>query len=395
MKSRISNIFKDYIFTWKGTLILYVFFTLAISFQSMYLGKKVIEDYKFTLTHQNNYQIFKYSFHHLAANTNLYKAYSNEYWDLYKYSPSFAVFFAPMAVLPDWLGLSLWNLINSLTLLFAIYFLPNIEFRKKLFILLAILIETLTSLQSQQSNALIAGLIILSYGFIERKNLFIATALLTFSVYIKLFGIVGFAFFLFYPQKWKAALYGVFWFIIIFALPLLIIDFHSLINQYNNWGNMLALDHDTSLGLSVMSWLSTWFKVNISKNIVLFAGAIIYLMPFVRIKQWQYQKFRLMILASTLIWVVIFNHKAESPTFVIAMVGAAIWFFNSCKSKLNNVIFIIALLFTSLSPTDIFPVYIRTEIFVPYVVKSFPMILIYGILIFELLKMDFANAKDD
>jgi hypothetical protein len=82
-------------------------------------------------------------------------------------------------------------------------------------------------------------------------------------------------------------------------------------------------------------------------------------------------------LALTLIWVVIFNHKAESPTFIIAMAGAAIWYFNSERSTINTVLFILAVIFTSLAPTEIFPREIRVSVFEPYVVKVVPIILIW------------------
>ena len=152
--------------------------------------------------------------------------------------------------------------------------------------------------------------------------------------------------------------------VLLFALPLISIDYSNLTEQYKNWGVMLANDHDSSLGFSVMGWLHTWFHLNTNKNLVLLAGIIIYLIPLVRYKNWGNEKYRLLMLASTLIWVVIFNHKAESPTFVI--------------------------------PTDIFPSYVRTQIFVPYVIKSIPMIIIWGKIIYELtLGFDKNSVMED
>jgi hypothetical protein len=43
---------------------------------------------------------------------------------LYKYSPAFALFMAPFAMLSDFFGLPLWNLLNALVLLSAIFYLP-------------------------------------------------------------------------------------------------------------------------------------------------------------------------------------------------------------------------------------------------------------------------------
>jgi hypothetical protein len=46
----------------------------------------------------NNYIIFKQSFTHLYNHQDLYGAYSSEYWDLYKYTPTFAVLMAPFTM---------------------------------------------------------------------------------------------------------------------------------------------------------------------------------------------------------------------------------------------------------------------------------------------------------
>jgi hypothetical protein len=78
-----------------------------------------------------------------------------------------------------------------------------------------------------------------------------------------------------------------------------------------------------------------------------------------------------------LIWVIIFNHKAESATFIIASSGVALWFFSSPKSYLNILLAILVLVFTILSPTDLFPTYLRTHYVIPYLLKVFPCILVW------------------
>ena len=393
---KASNLFNKHLLSWKGVLILYILLSSAAAFQSISLGNKVYEGQITQYTHYNNYLIFKNSHHHLMEGSNLYQSWPEETWDLFKYSPTFAYFFGPLAALPDWAGLGFWNLINALSLFLAIYFMPVSNKKKQLFILLALGIEALTSFQSQQSNALMAGLMIGAFVLMEREKLFWAAGLLMFSVYIKLFGLVGFALFLFYPDKLKAAYSTLIWGVVFFAAPLISIEYTSLIEQYKNWGVMLANDHSTSLGFSVMGWLHSWFHLNINKNIMLLFGVMIYLIPVFMWKKWKYKKFRLLMLASTLIWVVIFNHKAESPTFVIAMAGATIWFFYSAKTKFDVTLFVLAFVFTSLSPTDIFPSYVRTQIFVPYVVKSVPMIIIWGKIIYELtLGLDKNSVMED
>ena len=118
-------------------------------------------------TEYNNYIIFKNSFYHLLEGKDLYILYPNEQWDLYKYSPAFALFMGLIAWLPNIIGLIIWNVLNALVLLWAIKMLP---FRQRTISLLLwfVFLEMLTSIQSSQSNAMIAGLIIAAYGWLQR-----------------------------------------------------------------------------------------------------------------------------------------------------------------------------------------------------------------------------------
>ncbi|MDQ3018032.1 MAG: DUF2029 domain-containing protein, partial [Bacteroidota bacterium] len=155
----------------------------------------------------NNYIIFRQSWFHLIQHKDLYSHFMVEQWDLYKYSPTFSFLFGAFSYLPDSIGLICWNTINSLLLAIAIYALPMLNQKQKAFILLACLIESLTSLQNEQSNGLMAGLIILAFALCERQKFFWAMMCIVLSIYIKIFGVVALMLFIFYPQKWKTALY--------------------------------------------------------------------------------------------------------------------------------------------------------------------------------------------
>jgi hypothetical protein len=333
----------------------------------------------------NNYVIFKTSFTHLVHNQDLYQAYPQEYWDLYKYSPTFSMFFAPFTILPDAIGLNLWNIINALILLLAIYYLPLFNAKQKGLILLICLLELTTSMQNQQSNGLMAGLIILTFGLLEKRNYLLATFCIVFSIYIKLFGVVGLVLFLFYPQKWRLALYTLAWTLLLFALPLLAISFGQLKFLYASWKHLIDSDLSASYGYSVIGWLHSWFGAEFNKQIIVITAAMLFILPFFRFRQYKYFAFRMLALASLLIWIVIFNPKAESPTFIIAMAGVAIWFFAGKKNNLNIILFVAAFVLTSLSPTDLFPRYLREEFVKPYNLKVFPCILIWLKIVYDMI----------
>lgn len=374
-------------FLWDRKTVVSILFLFALvaSLQSLTQPKKTWEEGGKEYNRYNNYTIFERSFHHLKNQEDLYILFPEEQWDLYKYSPTFSVFFGVFAVFPDSIGLTLWNLLNCLIVVLGVYYLPKITEKQKGLILLLSIFEMLTSLQNSQSNGLMAGLLLLAFGLLERKHIFWATLLLVFSVYIKLFGLVGFALFLFYPQKIKFILYSLFWAVILFLLPLLFVDIHQYTFLFKSWGNMLSNDHSASYGLSVMGWLNAWFGWAGNKLFIVGIGVLLFLVPLVRFKQYANPNFRLLMLVSILLWTVIFNHKAESPTFIIAFSGAAIWFFSANKSPINLVLFVMAFIFTTISPTDLFPKVVRNELIEPFQLKVFPCILIWFKVLYDLL----------
>ena len=107
----------------------------------------------------NNFRIFKFSFYHLIHYRDIYRLFPDDHWDLYKYSPAFALCFGLLSWLPDTIGLFLWNLINALCLFAGVRLLPVLSDEKKSWILLFGLLEMLLSIQNTQSNGLMAGLI--------------------------------------------------------------------------------------------------------------------------------------------------------------------------------------------------------------------------------------------
>ncbi|MPR37076.1 DUF2029 domain-containing protein [Cytophagaceae bacterium SJW1-29] len=336
-------------------------------------------------TSYNNYIIFKQSFFHLLEGKDLYILHEEVQWDLFKYSPTFALLFGGLAVLPDFVGLALWNLLNALVLFYAIYFLPHLNNRTKGLILVFVLIELLTSLQNEQSNGLIAGLLIFTFGALEREKYWMASFCLVATIFIKLFGIVALALFLLYPNKLKLAYTTASWVLLFGLLPLLVVSFDQFVFLYKSWWYMLANDHSTSDGLSVVGWLKTWFGWEVNKTLISGVGACLFCLPLLRISQYGTYIFRIWLLASVLLWVVIFNHKAESPTFIIAVCGVALWYFSQVPKPENRVLLLLTFVFTILSATDIFPPSVRNEWFKPFVVKAIPCILVWVKITVDLL----------
>ncbi|MEL6925821.1 MAG: glycosyltransferase family 87 protein, partial [Bacteroidota bacterium] len=175
-------------FIWSGKfqLVVYLLLALLISGQSLQRGSKTFVEGGASYTHYNNYQIFKHAFHHLVDGKDLYRTHPEDHFDLYKYSPGFAVFMSVFSLLPDGVGLALWNLLNALLLFWAIHALPRLPDRHKQLIGWLVLLELIGSLQNSQSNGLMAGLLLGAFVFLERRRDWLGTLLLVLSVFIKL-----------------------------------------------------------------------------------------------------------------------------------------------------------------------------------------------------------------
>jgi len=349
-------------------------------------------DYIYHYTHYNNFLLFKYSFYHLIQHKDLYLGWPGErHYDLFKYSPAFAFLMAPIAILPNLLGLIVWTALNGLILFYAFWKFPFKNDNYRLLAIVFVFPEAITSMEIFQSNCLVVGLIILAYLAIERKNIAIAAMLIIASAFIKLFGIAALVIFLFYPNKAKAALWTFIWLLVFAFLPLLVITPTELLAVYHSWVRCLSEDYSVSYGFSVMGWLYTWFGIN-AKSIIMLIGIILFLIPLLRIRSFHNAMFRQLFLASILIWMIIFNYKSESPTFIIAVSGIAIWFFTQEYKPINLGLLLFALVFTILSATDLFPKSIRDNYMIPFVVKVIPCTIIWIKVIYDLLTTDFPGS---
>lgn len=380
--SRIKNIlFENYRFI----LLVYILLAVVSSTQLIMLGKKPENANRHPYFKYNNYIIYKQSNTHMMDRKDLYKAYPSDYEDLYKYSPTFAWSFGIFSKIPDIFGLAIWNLINALVLFFSFIYLPNLDRRRKILMLMVVAFELVTSLQNSQANGLIAGLIIFTFGLLERRHYFLACFCVMSMVFIKIFGILAIVLFLFYPKKWKLVAYSFIWFIIFLIVPLISIGFGELQFHYTRWFKLLFSDYTSSSGISATGLINAWFGLNFNKLIFIICGFILLLIPYLNRRKYQDFTFRILGLASILIWVVIFNHKAESPTFIIAMSGVALWSLSSDLLKWKTALLIFAIILTSLSTSDLFPVSFRDGFLVPYVIKVVPSLLVWGIIIFQMI----------
>ncbi|GAB4131639.1 MAG: glycosyltransferase family 87 protein [Bacteroidia bacterium] len=380
----MKNLFRKYPFLAHPAFLLALY---VIVFAAVTLHRLLMVDDAF-----NNFDIFRYSFFNLITGNDLYILHPDQYFDLYKYSPTFALTMAPFWWIPKLPGLFIWNFLNALLPLYAIQRL-KISGYAKAFISYFILIELITSVQNSQSNGLMAGLMILSFVFLEEKKPALSVLMICLGFYVKLFAALAALLMLFYDRKPRFILSGALFVITLGVLPVAVTGIEGLTMQYKSWLHLLGNDPAHALNYSIMTFAERALHVHLSDSLYLIGGLILLSLPLLRQAHYNSYQWRITYLATILIWVVIFNHKAESPTFVIAMAGAALWYSVAEKNTFRLILILFVFLLTGLSATDLFPPFIRNEIIRPYALKALPCIVLFFVMIADLWKGKFSPER--
>jgi hypothetical protein len=344
----------------------------------------------------NNYFVYKYGFLNTIHRQTVFGPQPQHYNDLYHYGPVFALVMAPFAVLPDWIGVILWVMFNAWALYMAIKLLPLKE-TQYLPVLLICAHELMTSSSNVEINPLIAALIILSFVFIRDKKDFWAALMICIGTFIKLYGIVGLAFFFLSKDKTKLIAGLLFWSVILFVLPMAISSPSYIIQTYHAWYGDILQKNLNNIGpslqdISLMGLIRNIFNYRQLSNItVIIPGIMLFGLWYLRIKCYRLIPYQLLLLASTLIFVIIFSSSSESPTYIIAVAGVGIWFMNLERPVTGLEIFLLvfALILTVFSPSDLFPRYIRINYVQPYKLKALPCVLIWFKIIYETVSRKF------
>lgn len=344
----------------------------------------------------NNYIIFRTSYYHFKDHVNLYLTYPKEYYDVYIYGPLFTVFIAPLSWMPESWGFFFWEVGNAAAFLWAINLLP-FNNRAKTAILLLCAIEFANSSHYMQFNPIIAAIIIGSFMMVRQEKLKYATLLAVAGTLMKIYPIVGLAFFFFSKHKVRYILWSAFWLILFLILPAIISGPEFLFQTYKDWFAALTSKNLTNQSLTtgfdwcMMGAVRRAFQDSSIPNWpFLLMGAASVIGALARVKQYESLKFRLQLMCSLLIMVVIFSTASEHPTFIIATAGAVIYIMMQPKpfTTFNIVILVLLLVVTGLGPSDAFPKPARIWM-QNHAVKAYVPSIIWFKIAWELLFTDF------
>lgn len=356
----------------------------------------------FSDRHINNFTIFRTVFYHAIHHQNLYSEYPLEYADVNLYGPLFSVVIAPFAILPLQIGFVLWSLFNAWILFFAITKLP-VKKEWQYAILIFSCNEMLNNTAWSQINPFIAALIILGFVYANKGKNAWALFFILMATFIKLYGIVGFAFFFFNERKASFILWTFIWSIVFFLLPMAITTPYFATHSYIDWfeaithkaSKNIRMDiHNDLQDISVMGMIKRIFKWPSFKTWwVLLVVVVVFVIQLLQVAYYKDLRYKLYILCSVCIGLVIFSTSSESPTYIIAFPLVCLWFLMQNPSKTNNALFIFALVLTCFSYSDIFTPYVRTHIVRPYSLKALPCFVIWMLISFQIYSKQFLKLN--
>lgn len=347
-----------------------------------------------------DYSIFYHSFWHAWQQMPLYIIYPED-GNYFLYGPLFTVLMAPLAVLPYQLGRLLWMLIITVVPFWSIRKTCFTRYQQ-VFILWFVAAEAYLCTLDSESNSLILAILIFSFYLIDKEEDRWAALLIALGTTTKLFGIVGLAFLPFSRHKLKLIGWTAAWTAILLVLPMLVFGVDYIAQQYLAWYDVLVHKNELNqfaAGQNV-SLLGIVRKVSqcatYSDLWLMIPGMVLFALPYLRFKQYQHAAFRQTILASVLMFIILFATSSENYGYIIAMTGVAIWYTAAPwkRSKWDVALMVLAFILTSMSSSDLFYKPLWREVIKPYSLKALPVTIIWLKLTYELCKRDYEDCND-
>lgn len=384
MTESIKKFFcKPFWSDWRTISVVYALMPIIISIQKW--GK-----------HCNTYQIYKSVYYNCIDQLSLFDFYPYLEGDCNHYGPIFAYLIAPFALLQDSWGLLFWEIFLVAVFFISILYMP-LQRWQKVFMFWFCAHEVLTPLFVEQYDLAIAATFLLIFACIEKQKPIWAAFFIMLTIFIKLYGVMGFAFFFFIKDKKKFILACIGWAIVFFIAPMLISSADYIVSQYFEWYDSLVLKNNTNMfdSSNNTSLLGMIRKISncptYSDLWFIIPGCLLFLTPFRRIGQYKNVAFRYAMLTSITLFVVLFSTETESYGYISAMTGFVVWYVTAPwkRSRWDLYLMIYAFIFTSLCTSDVlFPRWIWVEIIKPYALKALPSAIIWFYLMWE---MNFRN----
>ena len=270
------------------------------------------------------------------------------------YTPVFTTIYAPIFLLPEWLGPFVWNGFNYCMLCLAIKTLPQplAPYRMKIFLFLLLLI--LQSTFCFQYNMVVCYIFLFAFTLLENDKPFWATLLIMISATTKYYGAIELGLLLCYPKFWRNMGYALFWGVVLLLLPTINTAFDNVFVLYKDmWGTYEshrgAADYP---GLFYAPGLKSLLLPNlriVQLSVLVLIGAMFFWLN----KRWSDFRFRVETLAVMMGYIILFSDSPETHTYMIALSGymMAFWL-QPQRSKFDWILFWLLFINFCILPVD-------------------------------------------
>ena len=238
------------------------------------------------------------------------------------YLPVFCVLFAPIFLLPWWLGPYIWNIGNFVLFSLAIWMLPKplAPYRTKIYLfLLSILMQ---SIFCYQYNTVVCYIFIFAFILLEKNKPFWAVLLIMISATTKVYGLAELALLFCYPKVWRNFGYAILCGAVLLMLPALNPHVHSLSALYQGTLDMINTHHSSAdyTGILFARGLKPLLLPNY-RIVQIAVLAILGLLFFWRHQRWHDFRFRVQAMAVMMGYIILFSDSPETHTYIIALSG--------------------------------------------------------------------------
>ena len=238
------------------------------------------------------------------------------------YTPVFTTIYAPVFLLPEWLGPYVWNVFNYVMLCVAIRLLPKplAPFRTRIFLFMLLLI--LQSAFCFQYNMVVCYIFLFAFILMERGKPLWATLLIMISATTKYYGAIELGLLMCYPKFWRNIGYALMWGVVLLLLPMINTAFDNVFALYRSMcdsyeSHRSAVDYS---GLFFARGLKPWLLPNlrvVQMGVLLVISALF----FWRYKRWHDFRFRVETLAVMMGYIILFSDSPETHTYMITLTG--------------------------------------------------------------------------
>ena len=280
-------------------------------------------------------------------------AYAHEIYFLY--TPVFSMLFAPIFMLPWWLGPYVWNVANYSLFFLSIWTLPQKFWKYRVRMIWFLLPVLLQAIFCYQYNTVVAYIFVFAFSLLERGKGFWAVLLIMISACTKVYGGAELALLFCYPKTWRNFGYAIIIGIVLLALPLLNFNFDNPLSLYSDMLNMISSHHSDSDFVGIL--FARGLKPFLLPNYRLVQGGLLLLLAigfFANYKRWTNLYFRACSMAVLSGFIILFSDCPETHTYIISFPGYVMAFWLQPRRKWYDwVLFWSLVVNFGILPTDV------------------------------------------